>query len=154
MEYKDIETYFDGIPLMYLATCNDNQPRVRVMALIHYDHEIWCCSPASRPKVQQIRNNNNIEFCLLTQKDKQFHNIRGIGKAIEIVDLETRKELSQQIPFFLEYWATPDDPEFVLYRLDLDQIEYHPPGGKNFFIFDLKNKQTQEISKNFRRNSK
>jgi uncharacterized pyridoxamine 5'-phosphate oxidase family protein len=152
MEYTDIEPYFDGVPLIYLATSTEFQPHVRAMALIHYDHKLWCCSPGSRPKVQQIRTNNKIEFCLLIQKNKQYHNIRGTGKAIEIIDFETRMVLSQQIPFFLAYWTTPDDPEFILYRLDIDQIEYHPPGGKKYFILDMKKNHSQEILKNFRRN--
>ncbi len=138
---------------MYLATSVDSQPFVRPMSLLLHDEKLWCCSPGARSKVKQIRKNNSIEFALLAFHSDQYHNIRGTGKAIEITEQATRSELAQAIPFFSEYWRTPEDPLFILYRLDIDTFEYHPPGGKRYFIIDQQTQTSTEFEKHFRVNS-
>lgn len=152
MEQIEINQYFKGFPLIYLANLDKNKPHVRAMSLIYHNDDLWVCSPKSRPKVSQFDLNNDIEFCLVVQATAEYHNIRGSGKAIKITTNDVRKELSTVIPFFSAYWEEYTDPNFVLYRLDIEQYEYHPPGGKIYYKIYPKRNEIKKYSKHFRRN--
>lgn len=152
MKLTELNQYFEGFPLIYLATAIDNKPFVRAMSLIFHNGKLWCCSNADRKKIQQIRKNPSIEFCLLTKDGSEFHNIRGRGEVIEIQNHKIRQELSNEIPYFKEYWKSADDPNFILLELKIREFEYHPPGGKSFVIFDIENNDQSEFSKNYRNN--
>ncbi len=151
MKYSDIQPYFESMPLIYLANAVDDQAHVRVVSLIRYNEKLWFCSPGSRPKCEQLRKNNKIEFNLVAQNGNEFHNIRATGKALEITDPAVREDLSSAISFFQAYWTKSTDPEFVLYHLDIERIEYHLPGGKEYYIIHPKTDESQCFTKNFRK---
>lgn len=151
MQYNDIKHLFEAEPLIYLANIESNQPHVRAMASIYHKDQLWCCTGTNRPKFEQLKKNNQVEITFLARENNEFHNVRAAGKALEIHDFETRTELAQAIPFFEGYWTGPEDPNFVLYQLDLDTIEYHAPGGKEYYKFDLKSNQSQRFEKHYRR---
>lgn len=153
MDYATLKPFFDGIPLVYLANSVENHPHVRVVSLIQHREQLWFCSGADRPKYEQLKQNNNIEFTLLARIDNEFHNIRAAGNALEITDSTTRTEMADVIPFFHGYWETPEDPNFVLYHLDIHSIEYHPPGGKEYFLLDLMVGTSQRFEKHYRKTS-
>ena len=151
MEYSNIAPFFDGIPLVYLANSFENRPYVRAVSLIQHLDQLWFCSGSDRPKYEQLKQNNSIEFTLLARVENEFHNIRAAGKVLEITNPATRTELAEVIHFFHRYWSTPDDPNFVLYRLDIHAIEYHPPGGKEYFLLDLAADTSQRFEKHYRK---
>ena len=127
MKLEVIKDYFKQQPLMYLATTEGNQPRVRPMALIYHKEICWCCSVSERPKIKQMMDNNNIEFAINAHDKEEFSTIRGTGKAVLIEDMKIKKELSKAIPWFSGYWKSYDDPGFTLFRLDLEKIEVQIP---------------------------
>lgn len=151
MKYSNIQPFFASSPLIYLANCEGDQAHVRMVSLISHNNQLWFCSVNGRPKCEQLRINNKIEFSLVSQDEEGFHNIRAAGKALEIDSPDIREDLSIAIPFFQDYWSVSTDPKFVLYRLDLDQIEYHPPGGKEYFIIDPQTDSSQRFEKNNRK---
>ncbi|NPD90167.1 MAG: pyridoxamine 5'-phosphate oxidase family protein [Asgard group archaeon] len=138
MKLEDITDYFKQQPLMYLATSEGNQPRVRPMALIYHKDTCWCCSISGRPKINQILENNKIEFAINAHDKEEFSTVRGTGIATLVEDKETKKDVSEAINWFSGYWKSYDDPEFTLFRLDLDRIEVQIPVIREFHIFDLK----------------
>jgi uncharacterized pyridoxamine 5'-phosphate oxidase family protein len=137
MNLENIKEYFEQQPLMYLATTEGDQPRVRPMALIYHNETCWCCSISGRPKIKQMIDNNKIEFAVNAHDREEFSTIRGTGKAVLVEDKETRKELSEAINWFSGYWKSYDDPEFTLFRIDIEKIEVQIPVIREFYIFDL-----------------
>jgi uncharacterized pyridoxamine 5'-phosphate oxidase family protein len=75
-----------------------------------------------------MRANSEIEFCRLLKKDENHGYIRGSGIANIVEDVETKKLLSEHIPFFKQYWKEHTDPGFALVQIHLRHIEYLPPG--------------------------
>jgi len=63
--------------------------------------------------------------------------IRGAGSANVIEDKETKKLLADNIPFFKEFWKTPDDPNFALLEIIIKGIEYLKPGEFSVERFSL-----------------
>ena len=137
MKLEDIKDYFNQQPLMYLATTEGNQPRVRPMALIYHKEAYWCCSISGRPKIKQMLENEKIEFAINAQDREEFSTVRGTGKAVLIEDTEIKKELSEAIPWFDGYWKSYDDLEFTLFRLDIERIEVQIPVIREFHVFNL-----------------
>lgn len=119
--------------IMYLATCTDSKPHVRCMAIIYHEDTIWCCSKSNRIKVQEIKQNNSIELCILIESKKGLGSIRGSGKAMIISDLKVKEKLSLNIPFFKSYWDTYEDSDFTLIKLEVAEFMFHDPDDKQFY---------------------
>ena len=131
-KYK-LNEYLNKSELMYLSTCADNKPHVRCMAMIYFENTIWCCSKSNRLKVQEIKQNDSIEICILTESKKDLGSIRGNGKALIITDPKVRKKLSEKIPFFKAYWESPNDNDFTLFKLEINEFMFHDPDDKQFY---------------------
>ncbi|MCK5304911.1 MAG: pyridoxamine 5'-phosphate oxidase family protein, partial [Candidatus Heimdallarchaeota archaeon] len=54
MKLEEVLEYLKLQPLMYLATTDGNQPRVRPMALIYHKETCWFVSIAGREKIKEI----------------------------------------------------------------------------------------------------
>lgn len=138
MKLDEVLDYLKLQPLMYLATVDGTQPRVRPMALIYHNDICWFVSISGREKINEIEKNNNVEFAINPQDREELSTIRGSGKAILITDFETKKEVIKAIPWFDGYWKSHDDPRFYLYKLDLEKISVQIPVKRDIYIFDLK----------------
>ncbi len=147
MKLEDITDFFKTQPLMYLATSENDQPHVRPMALIYYKNQSWCCSIGGRPKIDQIRNNNKIEFAAIAPEREDMSTIRGTGKGSIEENLEIKKELAEFIPWFSGYWGSYEDPGFVLIKLDLEKIEVQVPKERMFFTFNLEDGSVSSVKK-------
>ena len=125
--------YLNKSNLMYLATCTDGKPHVRCMAMIYFEDSIWCCSKSNRIKVQEVRQNDSIEICILTEGTKDLGSIRGSGKALIVTEPKIREKLSEKIPFFESYWQSPSDDDFTLFKLEINEFMFHDPDDKQFY---------------------
>ena len=137
MDKSKLVEFLKKNELMYLATCTDGKPHVRCMALIYFEDSIWCCSKSNRIKVQEIKQNDSIEICILTESKKDLGSIRGNGKALIITDPKIRKKLSEKIPFFKDYWETSEDDDFTLIKLEIDEFMFHDPDDKQFYSIPI-----------------
>jgi uncharacterized pyridoxamine 5'-phosphate oxidase family protein len=108
---------------VYLASIEGNEPRVRPVTLIFFNDEFWVATGSNDAKVNQIRDNENIEFCLPLKGEKSTGYIRGSGRA-EIVDsLAARKMIFENIGFIKYHWSEPTDPDYILLKIILTEIE-------------------------------
>ncbi|MCK4379701.1 MAG: pyridoxamine 5'-phosphate oxidase family protein [Candidatus Lokiarchaeota archaeon] len=137
MKLEEVYEFMNNIEVVSMATVVGDQPRVRIMALISHNDNYWCCTIASRPKMEQFRANDKFEFCSIIKKNENLGSIRALGKAQIIQDFDVKKELSKAIPFFSGYWEDYTDPKFGLIRLDINKIEVQSPYDKKFYTFDI-----------------
>ena len=127
--------------LIYFATIEDNQPRVRIMALIPFNNKWWTTTKTPRSKVNQIQKNENFEFSFLIKQGKNIGSLRARGKALITEDLEIKKNVSKEITWFDAYWTSYQDPLFCLIQLDIEKIIVQNPFDKKFYSYYLKNKE-------------
>lgn len=125
---KEVWALFRHTQSVFLATLDGSKPRVRPVTLIHFDKKLWVSTGTDNAKIKQIEANGNVEFCLLLEKGENRGYVRGTGVADIVEDMETKKLLSENIPFFKEYWKDFTDPEFALLRVHVQDIEYLRPG--------------------------
>jgi len=112
---------------IFLATEESDQPRVRPVTLVNFDQRLWILTGTNNAKVKQIRKNPKIEFCLLFEERGHQGYIRAAGFTKIISDKETKFKLAKHCDFFNEHWKSPDDPDYTLLELKLDEIEYLGP---------------------------
>jgi len=134
---KKLIEYLNKSELMFLATCTDGKPHVRCMAMIYFEDSIWCCSKSNRIKVQEVRQNDSIEICILTEGEKDLGSIRGNGKALIVTEPKIREKLSEKIPFFESYWQSPSDDDFTLFKLEINEFMFHDPDDKQFYSITM-----------------
>jgi len=124
---KEIWRHFKDYSHVFLATQENDQPRVRPVTLVNFDQRFWILTGTRNAKVRQIRENPKIEFCLLFDDGKHHGYIRAAGFAKIISDRETKVKVAKHCDFFSEHWESPDDPKYTLLELKLDEIEYLRP---------------------------
>ncbi|MFC1898432.1 pyridoxamine 5'-phosphate oxidase family protein [Candidatus Cloacimonadota bacterium] len=125
---KEIFGYFKQTQPVYLASIDNNKPRVRPVTLICFENEFWIATGSGDAKVKQIYTNEHIEFCLPIRDEKNMGYIRGAGTAEIVEKLEDKKKIAENIAFIKHFWQDPADPDFILFHIQLQEIEYLPIG--------------------------
>ena len=133
----EILTHLKGSPHIFLATVEDGQPRVRPVTCVDFDERFWVFTGTDNAKVKQIRKNPKIEFCLLIEEGEHRGYIRAAGFAKIIKDRETKAKVAKHCDFFGEFWKSPDDPDYTLLELNLNEIEYLRPSETTVTKFKL-----------------
>jgi len=119
---------FKDFEYVMLATEEGEQPRVRPVTLISYDHKFWVATGTKDAKIAQIQENQHIEICLQFQVETGGGYVRVAGKGEIVTDHETKKKLAEHIDYFDKYWTDVDDPNFTLLLIVPSEVEYLPPG--------------------------
>jgi len=130
-KFKDLKTEawmrFKGSQHIFLATGENDQPRVRPGTLVNFDQRFWVLTGTNNAKVKQIRKNPRIEFCLLLEEGGHHGCVRAAGFAKIVKDRDTKAKVAKHCDFFSGHWKSPDDPNYTLLELKLGEIEYLRP---------------------------
>jgi general stress protein 26 len=124
---REALTRLKGFQHIFLATEENDQPRVRPVTLVNFDKRFWVLTGTDNAKVKQIRKNSKMEFCLLFEEEGNQGYIRAAGLANIIKDREIKAKVAKHCDFFSEHWKSPNDPKYTLLELRLNEIEYLRP---------------------------
>lgn len=125
---KEVWGHFKDLQAIHLATIDGNKPRVRPVTLIHFDNKMWVTTGSADAKINQIKENENIEFCLLLGVGENSGYVRCRGQAEIISDEATRRLIAENTPFFKTFWKDTNDPGYALLRIHAKEFEYLRPG--------------------------
>jgi len=128
---------FKDYPHIFLASQENNQPRVRPVTLVNFDERLWILTGTHDAKVKQIRKSPKIEFCLLFEEEGYHGYIRAVGSAKIVSDRETKVKVAKHCDFFGKHWVSLDDPNYTLLELKLVEIEYLGPNENMIRKFKL-----------------
>ncbi len=134
---NEVWSYFKDMQPVFLATSDNDQPRVRPVTMLKYNDKFWISTGTNDAKIRQIKENNKVEFCLFIKEEKVSGYIRGTCEAIIVQDSETKKLLADNIPFFKEFWKNSDDPNYTLLEIVMKGVEYLKPGSFEATRFTL-----------------
>jgi len=124
---NEIWNHFQNFQRIYLATSEGDQPRVRPVTLIYLDERFWITTGTHNKKVTQIKKNPRIDFCLPIKEESKEGYIRGTGWTKIIKNREQKEKIAQHCDFFNKFWESPDDPNFTLIEIFIEEIEYLKP---------------------------
>lgn len=125
---KEVWAHFKDLQPVHLATIDGSTPRVRPVTLIHFDEKMWVTTGSGDAKIRQLKENDNIEFCLLLGIGENSGYVRCTGSAEIVSDAATRKLVAENTPFFKTFWKDTNDPGYALLRIHAKDIEYLRPG--------------------------
>ena len=113
----------------YLATTDGNQPRVRPMMpfLMEDGRQLLVAILGRSRSIRQIKKNPHVEFCFV---DRKMWYCRIAGKARISEDVKKKTILWDSIPMLKQYFAGPQDLNFVLAEVDIESVEAMTPHQK------------------------
>tara|TARA_R110000850_G_scaffold53002_2_gene127492 strand:+ start:184 stop:639 length:456 start_codon:yes stop_codon:yes gene_type:complete len=107
-----------------LATVGElGQPRVRPVSplRVESDFTVYVANLASYHKTAEIAANPKVELAYLAPDHDQ---IRITGVAETVTDRELLEEIWASSPLLKQYLGSPDNPEFILYRIVPEQVRF------------------------------
>ncbi len=125
---KEALALLNLLQIVHLATWDGKRPRVRPMSLVYDGKRFWMCTGSKDAKARQLARYPVFEFSLMLEKKGSRGTLRGSGRARMVTDPGERREVAGIIPFFADYWLSPDDPSFCPFELLVDTLEHTRPG--------------------------
>lgn len=107
-----------------LATVDpEGQPRVRPVSPVRVDADftVFVANLAVYQKTREIAANPRVELAYLSPGHDQ---VRITGMATVETDPETLSAIWEKNPLLRQYLGSPDNPQFVLYRIDPSQVRF------------------------------
>ncbi|MDA7922029.1 pyridoxamine 5'-phosphate oxidase family protein [Verrucomicrobiales bacterium] len=107
-----------------LATVDqDNHPRARPVSPVRVDENftVYVANLASYQKTAEIEANPNVELAYLAPDHDQ---LRISGTAERVTDANLIAEIWEANPLLKMYLGSPDNPEFILYRIVPEQVRF------------------------------
>jgi general stress protein 26 len=129
-EQKIVSIMKDNYLHANLATCDGDQPRVRIVSpVVENDMSIWVTTRSTSRKVKQLRENPKICLAFVEPPDGDKA-VTVIGEAEIIADLEKRKRVWKLAPFDLyEHFPNgPDSDDFCVLKIVIKRIEWREIG--------------------------
>ncbi len=124
------------VQTVHLATWDGERPRVRPVSLVHHQGRFWVCTGSRDAKAAQVITHPVFEFSLLLQGEKGNGTLRVSGGVRVVRDLEEKSRISRAVPFFGDYWKSPEEESFFLMELVPDSMEYMRPGDMTAAWFE------------------
>ncbi len=104
------------------GSVDGDAPRLRPVSPAWVDgFTVWVGSMKSSGKTEQIRANDKVELCFMTEEHDQ---VRLRGRAIETTDRERRLEIWNRYTLLRKYFKSVDNPEFILYEVRPERVLY------------------------------
>jgi uncharacterized pyridoxamine 5'-phosphate oxidase family protein len=126
---KEVWSHFGELQNVFLATAEGDQPRLRPVTLMRLGNRLFFATGSGDAKVEQIKRNPKVEFCLLLEKVESKGTVRTECMAKIVTDMTVKSELYNKVPFMKEFWSSPEDKRYTLIELTTKGFEYMPIGS-------------------------
>lgn len=124
---KDVWSQFEDFQYVFLATMENNQPRVRPVTLIYFENRFWVTTDTWSAKVKQIQRNPKIEFSYIFKEGNKDCCLRVTGVAEIVKDREPKAKIANYFDAFTRHWDGVDDPDYTLLEIIPSAVTYVRP---------------------------
>ena len=101
-------------PIFYIATVEDDQPRVRPFGFVtKYNGRLYLCTGSKKPVYKQLQANPKFEICASAPRNW----LRLTGKAVFVDDLEVKKQTFREAPGIASIYKDPASPDFAMFYI-------------------------------------
>lgn len=119
MEFKDCIKFANETPVSYLATMDDDQPRVRALGFWFADENgFYFQIGAMKDMYGQLQKNRKVEACFWQPDEESTGTMMRVAGEVEFVDdPELKKKVLEERPFLKEFGLTFDHPGLIIFRI-------------------------------------
>ncbi len=116
MVSQEIIKFANENPACFMATVDNDQPRVRGMLLFSCDENGFIFS-TGKPKniYKQLEKNPKLEICFYSAAQNRM--MRVSGKAEFLDDISLKAKILEARPYLKPLIKTPDNPMFITLRI-------------------------------------
>jgi uncharacterized pyridoxamine 5'-phosphate oxidase family protein len=130
LRVQDVISNFTFLNRIFLATVEKDQPRVRPITMIYLAGRLLITTSSKATKVEQIKQNNKIEFLFLIPDDEgNTGYIRGKCVAKFNNETKIKQELYEKVPHVSKLWKSADDSDLIVFELVPVGYDYMKPGN-------------------------
>ena len=118
MDFEDCIKFANENPVAWLATADEDQPRVRGMGMWYADETGFYFQTATmKDLVRQLEENGKVEFAFYHPDEAVGTMLRVNGEVEFIDDLEVKKRVLADRPFLAEFGLTAEGSKLVIFRI-------------------------------------
>jgi len=118
MDKKGCIDFVNENKLCFLATAENDQPRVRAMEFWFADETgFYFQTGAIKELTGHIATNPKVEACFFKPGELVGTMLRVAGKAEFVTDRQMKEKAMQDRPFLKDMGLTADSPSLILFRL-------------------------------------
>jgi general stress protein 26 len=123
------QDYLKKLQMVHLATAEADQPRLRPMTMIWWENRFWFATGAQDRKAIQIKTNPKAEWCMIIPGEGCTGYLKGSGSLRGEADPAVRQAFADYAVFVYDYWKDANDPDFVLYEMQIEELKLMLPGA-------------------------
>lgn len=116
-------------PIAFLATLDKTgNPRVRPVTLMVTPQGFYIATSRKSRKASEIQGHNNVEWVTLLPGEEGTGYLRFAGSTREVEGEEKQSTVEENDYPVDKYWEGVDDPDFAVFRIEPQRVEYIRPG--------------------------
>ena len=120
MDMETARSLMEEAKTGFLATTDGSRPSVRPMGGWKWvNDELWLATGRDSAKVADIEATGRAEICFMVP---DFRHVRIAGPCRISTDQADKSRLFEMLPILANYMDGPEDPKFVVLRLEPDSI--------------------------------
>lgn len=118
MDFNDCVTFANDNPVVWLATSEGDQPRVRALAMWFADESGFYFQIGGMKDVyRQLQKNQKIEMGFYKPGDPVGTVMRVAGNVEFLNDSSLKQKVLEDRPFLKSFGLTPEHPDLVIFRV-------------------------------------
>lgn len=125
MNKQDCIKFTNENPVCYLATVENNQPRVRALGFWFADESGFYFQTSTVKEIPaQLKENPKTEACFYKHEGMSGTMLRISGEVEFLTDRELKEKAIADRPFLKNFGLTPDSPELTIFRITHGQAHF------------------------------
>ena len=125
MNIQDCIKFTNANPICYLATVEEDQPRVRALGFWFADETGFYFQTGSVKEFPgQLKKNPKTEVCFYHHEGMIGPMLRISGEVEFVNDIQLREKVMSDRPFLKSFGLTVDSPDLVIFRISHGQAHF------------------------------
>ena len=125
MNIQDCIKFTNENPVCYLATVDNDQPRVRALGFWFADETGFYFQTSTIKEIpKQLKKNPKTEVCFYKHEGMIGTMLRISGEVEFVNDIKLREKAMNDRPFLKSFGITVDSPTLVLFRISHGQAHF------------------------------
>jgi uncharacterized pyridoxamine 5'-phosphate oxidase family protein len=118
MKIQDCINFATENPICFLATVEDNQPRVRALGFWFADKTgFYFQTSTTKNFYRHLKENPQTEVCFYKHEEVIGTMLRITGKVEFMNDFNLKEKVIRDRPTLKDYGITPESPGLILFRI-------------------------------------